>query len=176
VVAISRARVERILAEGDRLGTTHAKGVALEEATAYVFGKIPGVKLHERRVRDVFGVNETDLIFVNRTSQSGIEMLEFALIVECKNLGRPVGFDSVQAFTALLENKGARSGVLVASNGLTGRPGRDGYRALEVALTRDRRIVMLTRKDIESLSTTDQLIDLVKLRFMDLVVYGTFRP
>jgi hypothetical protein len=105
VGAISRVRIKKLLAEGDRLGTTHAKGIALERATAYVFGKVPGLTLHQRRVRDVFGVNETDLIFINRATQSGIEVLEFALIVECKNLSRPVGYDSVQAFAGLLEAK-----------------------------------------------------------------------
>jgi hypothetical protein len=173
---IGRVRVRTILEAGDRAATTRAQGNALEEATAYVFSKIPGVTLHDRQVRNVFGVDETDLIFINNRGLSGVDVLDVALIVECKNLTRPVGFQSVQDFAAMLENKGASSGVLVASNGLTGEPGHDAYRALETALTRGRRIVVLTRADLESMATTDQLVRLITIRYMDLVTYGTFRP
>src|SRR5450759_4703930 len=166
MAAINQRRVRALLSNGDSATTTAAKGAALENTVAYVFGRVAGVDLYDRNAIDAFGCAEADLIFANDWQRSGLNFLDFALIVECKNLARPVGFAHVEYFRLRLTAKGARTGVLVAAGGLTGGPGLHAHHAVETALTHGCHILVVTRDDLESLRDTSELGDLLLERFM----------
>jgi hypothetical protein len=161
VAAISTSRVQRFLTAGDAAESTTEKGRALEDAVAYVFGRVPGVALYDRNRIDVFGCAEVDLFFTNDALRSRLGFLDWGLIVECKNLARPVGSADVDYFRTRLQDKGARSGILVAAGGLSGDSGTHAHHAIENGLSHGVHILVITRKDLESLPTTDELVALL---------------
>lgn len=163
----------RHLADGDTATSTTATGRALEDAVAYVFHRIPGVDLYARNEIDVFGCAEVDLFFSNDAIRSRLGFLDWGLIVECKNLARPVGSADVDYFRTRLADKAARSGILVASGGITGAPGTHAYHAVESALAHGVHILVLTRDDLESVSTTDDVVGVLLARYMGLKSTGT---
>lgn len=173
MAAINQRRVRRLLEQAEAADSTTAKGQALEEAAAYVFGQLPGVFLKEKRVRDIHGSREIDLFFVNRWTVSGMGFLEWGLIVECKNLMDPVGYGDVVVFKDLLFSKNARSGILVAAGGISGTPGMYAHHAVEAAQQSGCTIIVVDRQELQAVRDTDALRNLLEEKYMRLKAYGT---
>ena len=150
---IGMARVRALLEIGDTASSTTAKGAALEECVRYVFEKFPGVEFIANHVRDLHGVREIDVFMRNRSPQSRLDFLHWLLIIECKNLARPVGYQDVVAFKDLLQTKNCPSGILVAAAGIAGEAGGErAFSAIEDALKQRTTILVLTRTDLEGLT------------------------
>ncbi|MGW6196951.1 restriction endonuclease [Kribbella sp. NPDC055110] len=173
MAVIAAGRVAGFLQHGDVASSTTAKGRALEDAVAYLFGRMPGLTLFARDEIDVFGCAEVDLCFSNDHLKSQLGFLDWGLIIECKNLARPVGSADVDYFRTRLRDKGARSGLLVAAGGLTGGQGTHAFHAIETALSDGVHILVLTREEIERVRTTQELAGLLLGRYMELKSRGT---
>lgn len=105
-----------------------------------------------------------------------MDFLHWFLIIECKNLAAPVGYQDVVAFKDLLLTKNCPSGILVASAGLAGESGKDAWSAIEDAQKQGASVIVLTRADLESVSDTRDLRAVLERRLLYLTLNGTHEP
>jgi hypothetical protein len=73
-----------------------------------------------------------------------------------------------------LKRRGQPFGILIAANGITGDSHRVNvaHEIIRVALSEGRRLVVITRREIEGLRSTEQLVELIQEKFCELVVSG----
>jgi hypothetical protein len=175
MTAIDRQRVAKLLADGDSAPTTTARGRALEDLIAYLFGLVPGVSVTARNALNAFHAEEIDLAFWNEGEPAGLRMFDHILLVECKNWTVPVGYPELAVFNDKLSSRGRPLGIFVAAAGITGNPAARtaAHEVLARALAHGREIIVLTRREIEALCDTDDLVLLLKRKRAQLAVSGT---
>jgi len=155
--------------------TTAEKGRALEDLVAFLFSCVPGIEIAMRNVLNAFDTEEVDVAFWNNQLPNGFPFLPNVFLVECKNWSAPVGSAEVIAFVAKLRHRGSRFGILVATNGITGNADdlRTANFEIATALAEGYSLIVLTSNDIDGLTTTGELIRLLKTKICELVVCGT---
>jgi hypothetical protein len=175
VTAIDQARVAAEFARGDSAGTYAARGQALEDLIAYIFGLVPGLELHARNAMNAFSAEEIDLAFWNDGDPRGLRLFDHIVLVECKNWSTPVGYPELAIFLDKIQSRGRSLGILIATCGITGVP-EDLTRAHSViarALAEGRELLVVTRPELEGLRDTDELVRLLKQKRAQLAVSGT---
>jgi Restriction endonuclease len=147
----------------------------LEDLICDLFERVPGITLTKRNALNVFSSEEVDVAFWNRQDADGFYFLPHIILVECKNWSRPVGSEEVNWFDSKIGRRGQPFGILVAANGITGEANEvsAAHEIVRAALAGGRRLVVITRSEIEGLRTTDQLVRLVQEKLCELVVSGT---
>jgi Restriction endonuclease len=172
----SRARISRLLNDSDDASTADQKGEILEQLTRYIFAKVPGVSFYAKNILDGKRAQELDVVFWNLQKESDICFLDSVIIVECKNTKHPVSSAQVGWFVRKLQDRGTTHGILVALDGITGNneEGNSAHSEVLSALIRDRiRVLVITREELLSLSTTDDLVSLLKEKILQLTLYKT---
>src|SRR5258708_7840414 len=101
-------------------GDNRAKGAAMANLVAYVFGQGPGVELRYREFLDPDGSSEIDLVFRNQPQMSGL-FDGVTLLVECKNEERPISTAEVRIFGSKLGERNQPVGVMISRTGLSGQ-------------------------------------------------------
>lgn len=96
------------------------KGKRLEDLVRKIFETVAGLKFEGSNLVNAYGTEEIDLYFWNDRVVDGLHFLDCPLIIECKSSGQPVSGRDVRYFANTLKDKGRRSGILVALNGITG--------------------------------------------------------
>jgi hypothetical protein len=166
--------IARMLGEIDTAPTADAKGAALEELSSYIFERVPGISVAHRNVLDGNRAHELDIVLWNDSRSSELYFLEAIVIVECKASDHRVGSHEVGWFVRKLQDRGSHFGILVALNGITGDGEHSAYTEVSNALIRDKiRILLLTREEIENLTNTRALADLLTKKFLLLTVKQT---
>lgn len=178
MVRISQVRIRQFLQISENGQNTTEKGRALEDLICYLFEKIPGISLTERNRLNVFNTEEIDVAFWNDKDYRGLYFAPEILLVECKNWLSPVSSVEVSWFDTKLRNRGLTFGVLIAANGITGIAEHltAAHSVIATAQREQRRIVVITRQEIEACSATNQLVMLFKKKLCELAVYGTSFP
>ena len=175
---ISRRKVREILAESDAATTKADKGKLLEDLTAYVFEKVPGISVTARNEKNTYETEEIDVAFWNEQHANGFKALNALILVECKNWTSPVGSMEVNWFLTKIRNRSLDFGILIAANGITGNAEdrRQAHDVVSKALADGVRMILLTRAEIEELTESAELVTLVKRKLCELVVSGTVWP
>jgi hypothetical protein len=175
VTAIAQGHVAALLTAGDQATTTSARGRALEDLIAYLFELIPGISVTARNELNAFDAEEIDLAFWNEGDPAGLRMFDHLILVECKNWNSPVGYPELAVFHDKLQSRGRPLGILVAAMGITGDPTglKNAHSVLARALSQGREILVITRREIEQLTDTDELVRLLKRKRAQLAVSGT---
>lgn len=175
MTAIDVNRVAAFLAAGDQAKTAAAKGRALEDLIAYLFGLIPGITLTVRNELNAFEAEEIDVAFWNDGHPSGLHFFDHIILVECKNWSTRVGYPELGLFLQKLSSRGRPQGIFVAAEGITGNPSEltAAHSVLSQALQQGREIIVVTRDEIEQLTETSQLVRLLKQKRAQLAVSGT---
>jgi hypothetical protein len=77
-----------------------------------------------------------------------------------------------------LDDRGLDFGIIVAMGGISGKwkPAEGAYATIGKELTKGRRIIVLTRKDIEGLKTTETFVEVIHTRLLELILYGNPGP
>lgn len=175
MTAIDRAYVAKLLADGDSALTMTARGRALEDLIAYLFELIPGISVTARDQLNAFQAEEIDVAFWNEGDPAGLRLFDQILLVECKNWTARAGYPELALFNDKLRSRGRPLGIFVAAAGITGdavtRTAAHGV--LSAALREGREIIVITRREIEDLEDTDQLVLLLKKKRAQLAVSGT---
>jgi hypothetical protein len=169
----SLEHIQRLLTEADAAATADEKGDKLEELVCYLFGVIPGVEFIAKNILDGNRAHELDVVFWNDQRISELHFLDAIIITECKHTQHPVGSIDVGWFVRKLQDRGAACGILISLNGITGE--RDGvsnaHSEVLSAMIRDRiKILVITREDILNLSTTEQLVSLLREKILGLTL------
>jgi hypothetical protein len=150
------------------------KGRALEDLVVYLFSKVPGLILTARNSTNAFDSEELEIAFWNERKRNGLHFLPDVVLVECKNWSTPVGVTDVGHFDGKIRRRGLEYGILVAVNGVTGDQTAltAAQHIIYSSLQEGRKILVITRQEIESLQNTNDLILLLKQKITALYVEG----
>lgn len=171
-------RISDFLRRARSGNTTVQKGRSLEDLVCYIFGKVPGVSITHRDQLNKFQSEEIDVALWNDKFAGELDYLPNIILVEAKNWSNPVGSAEVSWFDNKLRNRGLDFGVLVALSGITGDSNdRTSAHQIIVGSLRDqRRIVVITERDLSVLRHTDGVVILLKNKLCELAVTGTIFP
>ncbi len=142
-----------------------------------LLGRVPGVEVARRNVMNVAGTEEVDILFWNRRLPEGFYHLDTPFLVECKNWEVPIPAREIVNFSHLLEMRACRDGILVAAAGIAGTPGTltEGYFEISAALAKGRRILVVNRMELEAFVHTNEIVELLKLKILELATLSTLR-
>jgi Restriction endonuclease len=176
--AYEKAVIQGHLVAADGAATNDAKGKALEDLACYLFGQIPGVSITERNPLNAFATEEIDVALWNEQDPAGLKSFNAVILVECKFWSKPVGSEQVGWFLKKIENRGLDFGILLAMRGVTGDAQDRGQAHYEVAMVLPKkiRLIVITRAEIEALSTTEELVTQIRRKACQLAVAGTLWP
>ncbi len=172
MVKLDNTKIRKLLASRDFGHNTTKYGQQLEDLICYIFEKLPHVSLKERNLQDRSNGREIDLVFWNDHTHSGLYFLHSIIPVECKNWSKPVTGNELIMFATLLKNRGLSFGIFVARSGITGKElkGTDGYGDLQNILHDGCKILIITERDLENITDTDQIVELLKQKLCKLVI------
>jgi hypothetical protein len=178
MAASFQSNINRILAAADEAKTNYAKGKVFEDLVCFIFEQIPGITLPQRNVLNKFESEEIDVAFFNEQHPKGLKSFNHLLLIECKNWSEPVGSAEFGAFISKVRNRGLNFGILIAANGITGRPedSTAAHQQATLALAEGRQIIVITRTEFEALKISDELVKLIKTKVCQLVASGTAWP
>lgn len=171
----NQARIRQLLAQSDA-GNTHVKGRVFEDLTLYLFDKFRGIRLADRNVLDASGSQEIDLALWNNRVIGPFDILDPIVICECKNEANPLSSAKVREFVHKLRTRGAKSGILVSSSGIAGQ--LNGYNhansVIMDALSIDGiKVIVIDRADILSYTSTDDLLNDITEKYLQLTIRRT---
>jgi hypothetical protein len=166
--------VAALIATARAATTTADQGKAYEDLVCYVFEQVPGITITHRNALNVFSSEEIDVALWNNAPHDGLFFLPHIILVECKNWSNPVGSNEVSWFDCKLRDRGLTFGVLVARHGITGDPAdlSAAHNVVSRALREARRLIVITETEVQGLTSTEQLVDLLKLKLCQLAVSG----
>lgn len=175
MAAINQQTIQDFIAVGANAATTTEQGRALEDLVCYLFGLVPGVAITHRNDMNTFNTEEIDVALWNNKDASGFNFLPDIILVECKNWSSAVGSAEVNWFDTKLRNRGLDFGILVATNGITGKANdlTAAHKIVADALRERRRLVVVTTDEIRGLGDTDALATHLKKKLCDLAVKGS---
>ncbi|MBE9461905.1 restriction endonuclease [Dyadobacter subterraneus] len=158
----------------DNAATNQDKGRAFEDLACYLFQNLPGVSIAMRNQMNAFDNEEIDVAIWNDRVARGIHFLPNVILIECKNWTKPVSSIEVSWFCQKLQSRGLDFGILIANNGITGNQADldAAHNTIAMHLSQKRRLVVITRTEINSLSTTVEMITLIKNKLCLLAVGG----
>lgn len=172
--AINTAVVAGFVHTGAHAPTTTEQGKALEDLVCYLFELIPGITITQRNVMNTFSTEEIDVAFWNEAPKDGLHFLPNIVLVECKNWSGRTGSSEVAWFDTKVRNRGLDYGILIAARGITGNAAdlTNAHLTIAHALKEKRRLIVLETTDLLALSTTDELLALIKRKLCELTVMG----
>jgi len=118
---LSTAYFGSLMDNMDRATTPADKGKTLEDLATYLTLLIPGW-MPRRNVVAPYNEFECDIIISNliQTSNFITDLFGRHILVECKNLAKPVGAQKVGYFLDRMRLTDTKFGILFATNGITG--------------------------------------------------------
>jgi hypothetical protein len=170
--AYSRNTIGRYLRRADGASTNDEKGEIFEALIVYLFSKIPGVPQIRRNSTSVFRSEELDLVVWNDKHPKGLISLNTWIPVECKSSHHPIGSHELQVFISKIERRALDFGILIAWRGITGDAATltGAHDHASTALIKGIRIIVITREDIENLTSTEDLVGLIRTRICDVII------
>jgi len=158
----------------DNGATNQIKGKAFEDLACYLFQTIPGVSIAVRNKKNAFYNEEIDVAVWNDRIHRGLPFLPNVILIECKNWVSPVGSIEVSWFCQKLQSRGLDFGILIANNGITGNSVDldAAHNTIALHLANKRTVIVITRAEIEILTTTEQIVKLIKEKLCLLAVSG----
>jgi Restriction endonuclease len=158
--------------------TAMEKGRAFEDLAVYLFSALDGVEVMHRDAR--MAAEEIDLVLWNAQTEAVLKPWDDVILVECKNWSTAIGAAVLDSFIGKLRRRSCRTGILVAANGVTGGfVSGDGNEVgaigiIAAALQEGIRVIVLTKDDLEAVTSVDDLLKLIKYRYCGLYVHRVF--
>jgi hypothetical protein len=176
--AYSKATIKKLLRSADTATTADAKGAAFEDLICYLIGKIAGITHIERNPFNAAGSEELDVVVWNEKHPVGLSSLNNIIPIECKNCIKPVSSREVDWFISKIRRPSLDFGVMVAAEGVTGNPDKltGAHDIVAGAIQEGIRVIVLTRADIASLTTSEQLVKMIQVKICKLVIKRTASP
>ena len=158
----------------DNGGTNQIKGKAFEDLACYLFETIPGVSIALRNQMNAYNNEEIDVAIWNDKSRYGLNFLPNVVLIECKNWTNPVSSVEVNWFCQKVASRGLDFGILIANNGITGNADdlNAAHNTIAYHLAQKRRIIVITRAEIDALTNTGEMVNLIKQKICLLAVAG----
>ena len=158
----------------DNGGTNQIKGKAFEDLACYLFETIPGVSIAKRNQMNAYQNEEIDVAIWNDRSRYGLKFLPNVVLIECKNWSIPVSSIEVNWFCQKLASRGLDFGILIANNGITGNAVdlSAAHNTIAYHLAKKRKVIVITRDEINALTTTADMVHIIKEKICLLSVSG----
>lgn len=158
----------------DNGASNQVKGKAYEDLACYLFETIPGITIALRNQMNAYNNEEIDVAIWNDKETEGLHFLPNIILIECKNWSTPVSSVEVNWFCQKLASRGLDFGILIANNGITGNQAdlNAAHNTIAFHQAQKRTVIVISREDIESLTTTEELVHLVKTKMCLLAVSG----
>lgn len=158
----------------DNGGSNQIKGRAFEDLACYLFETIPGVSIALRNQMNAFQNEEIDVAIWNDKSRYGLIFLPNVVLIECKNWSNPVSSIEVNWFCQKIASRGLDFGILIANNGITGNADdlNAAHNTIAFHLSHKRKIIVITREEINALNNTGEMVNLIKQKLCLLAVSG----
>jgi hypothetical protein len=144
-------------------------GRGLEALVAALVDVCNGLQVLRRRAR--LAAEEIDLLVANNLDRGFWKVAGSPLLVECKDVARPIGAPEITLLSDKVEAMGphSRTGVLVATHGITGKRDRDA-----VLKTREKRkagqyLLVLDMTDIDRCVAGEPLSTALEQRYLELL-------
>lgn len=159
----AKAKINQFLHTWNTGATTAVRGKAFEELARYLFSKVPGVAVTSWNEMNTFETEEIDVACSIVSHPRGLRDLGGYFLVECKGWEKPVTSVEVSWFLTKIEHRGVSFGVLFAANGITGVQGHldSSHFLVAQALTKKIKMVIVTRAEIETLNSGEELATLI---------------
>jgi Restriction endonuclease len=125
------------------------KGRPLEQVISQIICLVRDLHVVGTRIDD--GIQEIDIYVRNHNKKYVWADLEGMIFIECKNWADRVGSTEIMAFGQKLKNKGLRSGVFVAMNGITGKDIDGAKGQVRNFLQQGVKIIIIDGTDIEDI-------------------------
>jgi hypothetical protein len=164
MAAFNPAVIQGYLAIVDNPPAAAAKGKAFEDLACYLLEGIPGIKITARNEMNAFATEEIDVACKNENDPAGLGNLADFFLVECKGWKDAVNSEQVSWFLTKIRHRGVRFGILIAANGITGEPehlSRANFLVSVEMATFGIRMVIVTREEIEKLTSGEELAGLI---------------
>jgi hypothetical protein len=166
---------QQLIADVDNAATNKEKGDTFEELCAYLFESLDGVEVVVRDIQ--MDSEEIDLVLWNEGKEAILRKWDDVILVECKNWSTKVGAALLDNFIAKLRRRSLKTGIFVATNGVTGgflrgdgnEPGAVGI--LRSALQEGIRVITLTMDDLRAIHSIDDFRELIKKRYWGLFIH-----
>lgn len=162
--SMARSFAEVLAAEGT------SKGKALEDFVAALFASLEGLRVLKRNAR--LAAEELDLIIKNDVNTGFWRIAGSPLIVECKNWSGKVGAPEISVLVEKLQalSPDAKSGILVALNGITGDSYSDAMLKIREARQRGRYVLVLERRDLEEAASGVSLAQVIERKYEAMIM------
>ena len=155
--------------------TNQQKGQSFELLSIYMFKHLNGVDIAEHDIR--MPSEEIDIVLWNAQTEEIFRPWDSVILVECKNWSSTVGASVLDNFVNKVRRRALSTGIFVAANGVTGgfvrgdgnEPGAVGI--LTSALQDGIRVIVITMDDIRTITSLDDIRELIKKRYCGLYVH-----
>ena len=160
-------KIRKLLNYRESCNNIGKRGKPLEELACYIFKNIPGIEILAKNQHDKYHSYEIDLVLWNDQDRKGVYFLPSRVIIECKNWKAPVNVKELSWFIQKVKSNGLSLGILVAQTGISGSEsgGAYAYHVLEKALSEGCQIIVLTAKDLENITNTGQIVEILKEKY-----------
>lgn len=159
-----------MLAEAAQAESSDERGKRYEALLHYVFESVPGTLVVPNQ-RSYFGAEQVDLAVGNH---GGFDGLPKHFLVECKNYAHPLDSKSVGYFLFICMTRKVDLAIIVAANGLSGNAEDTTYAhsLAQSAAGFGCRLVVISNDDLLALSSSDDLVNMVELRYLEAIANG----
>lgn len=166
-----------LLAHVDASANSTEKGDRFEALCEYVLTKLTGVEIQARDA--LMDSEEIDLVLWNAQTEEVLKPFEYTILVECKNWSAPVGAKEFDSFISKMRRRNLKTGIFIAASGVTGDflngNGNDGaIDIIKTSLGEGIRVIIVNRRDLDALTSLDDLRDLIKKRYCGLFIHRPF--
>lgn len=147
-----------------------AKGKLLEQLIAEMFTSLDGLVIMKRNAR--LRAEEIDLVLKNNLTTGFWRLAGSPIIVECKNWSGKVGAREISILVEKLQavSPDAKTGILVAPNGITGDSSGDALLKVREARQRGRYILIFDSGDLQQIADGVSLGDIVENKYDETIL------
>jgi hypothetical protein len=150
-------------------------GDRMQDLAAYLLDTMPGVKVTRQKSTNFGRSEETDIWLQHQMHLSALPFSDFLVPVECKNEATAISAGDITRFAAKIADSSGTDGLFIARAKLAGgEPYENAHLAIHDELVKGRRIVVLVSADLATLTTTQDLVDVIVDRFTELRTYGGY--
>jgi Holliday junction resolvase-like predicted endonuclease len=146
------------------------KGKALERLAVGIFQTIEGLRVLKTNPR--LAAEELDIVLQN---DIGFGFWRFAgspIVVECKNWSSKVGSNEIKVLSDNLRtiSPDAKTGILVAPNGISGNEHRDALAKVREKRQQGQYIIILDDRDLNEIAQGTPAASVVEMKYTELLL------
>jgi len=169
---ISQSKINQTLGLIRKSESIEEQRYAMKLLMTNVLEKIPGVSITEGIGSNNSNENEIKIVCWNEQHIDGLYFFPSILAVGAINWLDPVGSDHIKWFVGNMKKMGLSCGILFDVDNLTEDEieREDTRKLISLALSDEREVVILHGSDLEKLTSSKQLVSLIKEKLCELAV------